>query len=126
MKAPFCNRECEATAAYFCRLLVGGLAVLAFCTMLIATRWGIGLGPDSLVYIGVARSLLNGNGVTYLNDSGEFSPVRIEEERRCRRLLSHATKAVVFAVANELQRDAGLRLVALKKDGTIYRLDGSR
>jgi hypothetical protein len=28
--------------------------------------------------------------------------------------------------ASELQRDAGLHLVALKKDGTIYQLEGLR
>lgn len=79
MNASSFKRGSEATTPFLTRdsfrLLVGGLALLAFCTMLIATRWGIGLGPDSLVYIGVARSLLSGNGVTYLNDIGEFSPV---------------------------------------------------
>jgi hypothetical protein len=75
MNAPLCKRGCEAKAVYARRFLVAGLAFLAFCTTLIATRWGIGLSPDSLVYIGVARSLLEGNGVTYLNDVGELAPV---------------------------------------------------
>jgi hypothetical protein len=58
----------------FCAL-IGGLALLAFCTTLIATPWGIGLGADSLAYVGIARRLLNGLGVTYLTDVGGFSPV---------------------------------------------------
>jgi 4-amino-4-deoxy-L-arabinose transferase-like glycosyltransferase len=75
MKPPFCHRGREITTACSFRVLVGGLALLAFCALLIATRRGIGLSSDSLVYIGVARSLLDGHGVTYLNDIGEFSPV---------------------------------------------------
>ena len=57
------------------RLLIVGLAFVAFCATNIATRWGIGLSADSLVYIGGARNLLDGNGVIYLNDVGELAPV---------------------------------------------------
>ena len=73
MNIPSCIRPCKAKSLQ--HLPVGALAVLAFCTTLIAAHWGIGLSPDSMVYIGVARSLLDGNGVTYLNDMGELSPV---------------------------------------------------
>ncbi len=75
MKALIRDRRCEATAAYLYWLPIGGMALLAFCTTLIATPWGIGLAPDSLAYIGTARRISNGDGVTYLNDVGEFSPV---------------------------------------------------
>ena len=57
------------------RGLIGGLALLAFLTTLIATPWGIGLGPDSLAYVGIARTLLKGLGVTYFTDVGGFSAV---------------------------------------------------
>ncbi|MGE5301687.1 MAG: hypothetical protein ACM3TN_00065, partial [Alphaproteobacteria bacterium] len=60
---------------FFFHALIGGLALLASCTILIATPWGIGLGPDSLAYVGIARRLLSGLGVTYLTDVGGFSPV---------------------------------------------------
>jgi len=73
MNISFRKQSCTAVPAR--QLPVGALSVLAFCTTLIAARWGIGLSPDSMVYIGVARSLLDGNGVTYLNDVGELSPV---------------------------------------------------
>ena len=43
--------------------------------MIIATHLGIGLYPDSIVYIGTARSILNGDGVRFLNDMGEIAPV---------------------------------------------------
>jgi hypothetical protein len=75
MKALFRNRRCGTTAAYSYRLLIGGLALLAFWTTLIATPWGMGLAAGSLGYVGTARRILNGDGVTYLNDVGEFSPV---------------------------------------------------
>jgi 4-amino-4-deoxy-L-arabinose transferase-like glycosyltransferase len=55
--------------------VIGALALLAFCTVLIATPWGVGLAGDSPVYVGTARNLLAGNGVIYLNDGGELSPV---------------------------------------------------
>src|SRR5436309_7746834 len=54
---------------------VGAVALLGSCILLISTRWGIGGYPDSVVYIGVARSILNGNGARFFNDMGEFTPV---------------------------------------------------
>ncbi len=62
-------------SGFFFRALIGGLALLAFLTTLIATPWGIGLAPDSLAYVGIARRLLDGYGVTYFTDAGGFSPV---------------------------------------------------
>src|SRR5436309_11784682 len=58
----------------FC-VTVGAIAILGSCVLLISTRWGIGGYPDSVVYIGVARSILNGNGARFFNDMGEFTPV---------------------------------------------------
>ena len=43
--------------------------------VIIATPWGIGLSPDSTVYIGGARSLLRGAGFSLPTDSGTLAPV---------------------------------------------------
>ncbi|HWH75868.1 MAG TPA: phospholipid carrier-dependent glycosyltransferase [Candidatus Binatus sp.] len=56
-------------------LAIAGL-VLAGCYLLwLATRWGIGLYTDSIVYVGTARSILAGAGVSYFDDVGRFAPV---------------------------------------------------
>ncbi len=49
-----------------CRALVSGMALLAFCTTLIATQRKIGPAPDSLAGFGTARRISNGGNVTYL------------------------------------------------------------
>src|SRR5437773_10949461 len=54
---------------------VGALALLGSCVLLVSTRWGIGTYPDSVVYIGVARSIFEGSGVRFFNDAGQFVPV---------------------------------------------------
>jgi hypothetical protein len=43
--------------------------------LLQSTRWGVGLSPDSVVYIGAARSLLAGAGFSLPGESSLFSPV---------------------------------------------------
>ncbi|MGE5215628.1 MAG: ArnT family glycosyltransferase [Chloroflexota bacterium] len=58
----------------FCVAVAVSVA-LGVCALAIATHWGIGIYPDSIVYIGTARSLLNGDGVRFLNDIGEIAPV---------------------------------------------------
>src|SRR5439155_11054769 len=45
------------------------------CILLISTRWGIGTYPDSVVYIGVARSIFEGSGVRFFNDASQFVPI---------------------------------------------------
>jgi len=40
------------------------LSVVGGASVLTATRWGIGASPDSVVYVGVARNLLEGRGLT--------------------------------------------------------------
>ncbi len=47
-----------------------GAAVLA-----VAARWGLGLSPDSAVYVGAARSIISGRGFSLLADSGNFAPI---------------------------------------------------
>ena len=41
----------------------------------VATRLGIGIYTDSIVYIGAARSILAGDGFQFLTDIGQFSPI---------------------------------------------------
>jgi 4-amino-4-deoxy-L-arabinose transferase-like glycosyltransferase len=54
---------------------IAASVTLGTCLLAIATHWGIGLYPDSIVYIGIARSIVNGDGVRFLNDVGELTPV---------------------------------------------------
>ena len=51
------------------------MALIGAAILAIATRWGIGIYTDSLVYIGAARSILAGDGFQFLNDVGQFSPI---------------------------------------------------
>lgn len=57
------------------RLFLCCFALLGCGAILLVTRWGIGLAPDSLVFVGAARSLSRGDGFVYLNDNGQFAPV---------------------------------------------------
>jgi 4-amino-4-deoxy-L-arabinose transferase-like glycosyltransferase len=57
------------------RAMVAALSLFGACILLTTTRWGIGLYPDSIVYIGTARSILDGDGFRFLNDVGEIAPV---------------------------------------------------
>lgn len=57
------------------RIAVTVLSLLGAGILLITSRWGIGLYTDSIVYVGAARSILDGDGFRFLNDVGEFAPV---------------------------------------------------
>jgi len=60
------------------RELILGLGVFGVAGalgMIAATPWGIGLSPDSAVYIGGARSLLQGSGFSSPTDDGGFAPI---------------------------------------------------
>lgn len=61
----------EIRISEVCLLLV--LAFLGMTAMLWATRWGIGLLPDSSAYVGGARSLLKGSGYRF-TPAGEGFP----------------------------------------------------
>ncbi len=55
-----------------------GLAVLGlvgFGLIVLSTRWGAGLDPDSTVYVRVARSLVTGRGVALSAERGGARPV---------------------------------------------------
>ncbi|HVQ39512.1 MAG TPA: hypothetical protein VMS31_18380, partial [Pyrinomonadaceae bacterium] len=51
------------------------LALLAILIVWLATRFGIGITPDSTVYLDAAHNLLNGRGLTALTGRGEFEPL---------------------------------------------------
>jgi hypothetical protein len=51
------------------------MSLLGASILLISTRWGIGLYQDSIVYVGAARSILDGDGFRFLDDVGQFSPI---------------------------------------------------
>src|SRR5918992_1443542 len=55
--------------------VVVGVAALGFLGILFCTPAGIGIYPDSVVYVGVARNLLQGQGVTYFDENGHMAPV---------------------------------------------------
>jgi 4-amino-4-deoxy-L-arabinose transferase-like glycosyltransferase len=57
------------------RGLLAVLVLVVTAVLWLATRWGIGLYTDSIVYIGAARSILAGDGFQFLNDIGQFSPI---------------------------------------------------
>jgi hypothetical protein len=61
-----------------CPTLLAAVAVMALVgagMLVLATRWGIGLFSDSIVYVGAARYVLAGEGFQFLSDIGELSPI---------------------------------------------------
>jgi 4-amino-4-deoxy-L-arabinose transferase-like glycosyltransferase len=57
------------------RAVAAGLALLGMWLLWLATRWGIGLYADSIVYLGAARVILEGDGFSFLDDAGVITPV---------------------------------------------------
>lgn len=51
------------------------LAIIGVAVLLTSTRYGIGVSPDSTVFIGAARYLLDGRGLSVLSSSGELVPM---------------------------------------------------
>lgn len=64
-----------ALAAGQLRLAAAGLALVGMGVLWLAMRWGVGLYSDSIVYLGTARVILEGDGVSFLNDAGIIAPV---------------------------------------------------
>jgi hypothetical protein len=56
-------------------LTLGACAVLGGGVLLHSSRWGLGVSPDSVVYIGAARSLLASHGFSLPAESALFSPI---------------------------------------------------
>lgn len=66
--------QCAADRAVLAVLVT--LSLLGCAALATATRWGPGIGPDSAVYVGVARSLLAGDGlVTRIGAGDEPRPL---------------------------------------------------
>jgi 4-amino-4-deoxy-L-arabinose transferase-like glycosyltransferase len=52
------------------------LSLLGILVLLYVTAWGVGVSPDSTVYIGAARHLLHGEGLSVLGGrSGQLEPL---------------------------------------------------
>jgi hypothetical protein len=51
------------------------LALLGAGSLVLATRWGAGISPDSIVYVGAARNLLAGRGLSQPSASEVPSPM---------------------------------------------------
>lgn len=56
-------------------LVLSACALTAGALLVCVTPRGVGLSPDSAVYVGAARSLLRGEGVSLPTSSGAFAPV---------------------------------------------------
>jgi hypothetical protein len=52
-----------------------GLSIIGALVVLFATRWGIGVSPDSLVYLSASSNLVGGKGFSLTSGSGEFAPI---------------------------------------------------
>lgn len=57
--------------------LLAVISILGIGVLLFSTIWGIGISPDSTVYITAARNLSNGLGYTQVSSQGELIPVRV-------------------------------------------------
>ena len=57
------------------RLAVAGLGAAAVVLMLVITRWGIGLSPDSASYLAGARGLVEGHGYSFPFGGGRWQPL---------------------------------------------------
>lgn len=56
--------------------IVAAIGVAGILVMLFATRFGIGIDPDSTVYLDAARNLLHGKGLSVLSErSGQLVPL---------------------------------------------------
>jgi 4-amino-4-deoxy-L-arabinose transferase-like glycosyltransferase len=52
-----------------------GLGLLAIFLGWFATRWGIGMSPDAVSYVGSAKTFLAGDGLRFLARGGELQPL---------------------------------------------------
>jgi 4-amino-4-deoxy-L-arabinose transferase-like glycosyltransferase len=63
-------------SSYLAAALFGTVGVLVFCLIQWCTRFGVGLEPDSVVYLQVASNIIAGKGVTFNGDPlTHFPPV---------------------------------------------------
>ena len=62
---------------YHLLIALSSLSAIGGVALAIGTRWGIGLSPDSAIYIGAARNLLSGDGLSISTSPGEYAPMTI-------------------------------------------------
>jgi hypothetical protein len=55
---------------FFLLLIIVGLSMVS---ILLSTRSGVGVHPDTVTYVEAAQNLLNGVGLRVLSDDGEFT-----------------------------------------------------
>ena len=60
---------------YRLTILLSGCAGAGGVVLAVSTPWGLGLSPDSAVYVGAARSLIEGEGFSLPTDSGALAPI---------------------------------------------------
>ena len=64
--------EAKRTIDFTPWFILSGLAIVGMTVLSLMTQpWGIGLSPDSGVYISAARNLLQGQGLSYIAPEGE-------------------------------------------------------
>lgn len=56
-------------------LALVALALVGFLSVMLATRWGVGASPDSVVYILGARHLAAGQGFSVYSERGDLQPI---------------------------------------------------
>jgi hypothetical protein len=56
-------------------VLLSSCAVAGGVVLAVSTPWGLGISPDSAVYVGAVRSLLQGQGFSLPTDAGAFAPI---------------------------------------------------
>lgn len=69
------NQECYASLqpSPYKPLVI--LAIVGIVAVLFSTTWGVGISPDSVTYVDVARNLLTGHGLSIRTASSEFRPM---------------------------------------------------
>lgn len=60
---------------YHLLVALSSLSLIGGAALVVGTRWGVGLSPDSAIYVGVARNLLKGFGFSVPSWSGEGAPL---------------------------------------------------
>lgn len=67
--------EVRVLNRFFFPIVLTALSLLGAAAIILSTRSGIGLSPDSAIYIGAARNLLRGQGLSLSSYPGEWAPM---------------------------------------------------
>lgn len=69
------NRSSSSNNILKVVVLCGVLALLGICAQIVITRHGIGVSPDSVIYIGTARTLIEGHRLGMPTCDGGYAPM---------------------------------------------------